>query len=804
MRKIKYLAKKAVPNVKLKKAREVRGWTQRYVAERIELPDYRTFSRWERGVYFPSGLYRQRLSSLFEMGLEELDLVSPMQHNIEQSSLPLEHNQHIDMLSKIPHPLTSFIGREQEVESICSLLQRTDKYLVTIFGAGGVGKTRLGLQVAMQMYDHFSDGVCFVSLESINDPTLVLPTIAQELGIHEDGTVSLTQRLQYFLYNKNLLLLLDTFEHVLPASSLIEAMINSCLHLKVLITSREVLHLQKEHPFLVSPLPLPDISLSLDLSSPMNYASVALFMQRAQAVRPAFEVTQANIEAVVKLCAHLDGLPLAIELAASRIRWLAPEALLARIQRRFRLLKNEMATAPERQRTLYNTVKWSYDLLAHQDKWLFRHLSVFIGGVSLDTIEDFFEAGEQSELDIVDKVISLLDKSLLQCVNRESANPYFLMLETIREYGLVCLQEHGELEKSQHSHAIFYLHMVEKAAAYLTGSQQDIWLLRLEQEQPNLHAALEWLITRRETVLALRFVEAFGKFCGLRGYWTAEQRWLKLALELPQLPVDQGIRARVLRRAGHLAYRFRDLTTARTLQEESVQISHNLDDKSNLAGALSGLGWVLYRQNEIVTASQLLRESVKVARETGDAWILANTLESYGRYMHSQGEIEEARAALQESILLLHKVMDKETTVRVLTTFAMIELDQGNISQAFTFTQESFKLAQELGTKPLIALALNYLGNVCFSQKAYEEAKRYFTDSIAIARDLGDERAVAKRQLKLVDIALAQGDLEAITQFFEEYSLHFYNRQNIPEIETALQRCQHHIEMAQKEVLKPN
>ncbi|GHO96617.1 hypothetical protein KSF_066650 [Reticulibacter mediterranei] len=786
--------KKVMPNTKLRKARESHGWTQKDVATRIDLADIRTVSRWERGVSFPSAFYRQKLSTVFKLSLEELGLASSAQDQIELPVVAVEDNQRSEMLSRIPHFLTSFIGREQEVERLCGLLKQSNKHIITLFGAGGVGKTRLGLQVVTQVSDDFSDGVGFISLESISDPNLVLSTIAQELGIREHESIPLIKRVQYFLHDKEFLLFLDNFEHVLEAAPLIEDLIDPCPRLKVLITSRVALHLYDEDTFMVSPLPLPKSTQSLNPEDFMRYDSIALFVQRAKAVQPTFAMTRENVDTIVELCAHLDGLPLAIELAASRIKWLAPEALLARIRipERLRILRNDVTTVPERQRTLYNTVKWSYDLLDQQDKWLFRHLSVFTGSVSLDTIEAFFDTGEHSELDIVNRVIVLLENSLLQCTDWGSVNPRFAMLETIRKYGLECLRKDGELEESQRSHAIFYLHIAEKAASYLTGPQQDIWLQQLEQDQTNLRAALEWLVTHKETGLALRFCEAFGKFCGLRGYWTEEQQWLRATLALPQTSESKAIRAKVLRRAGHLAYRFRDLTTARTLQEESVAISRDLADKQNLAGALSGLGWVLYRQNEITAAGHLLKESVEVARETGDAWTLANALESFGRYMHYQGDTKKAYASLKESLALSQKLLDKETTARILTTLVTIELSQGNIIQARGFAEESFKLAQELGTKPLIALTLSYLGDVALSQKAYDQAKQLFTESIVIARDLGDEPAMVKRQLKLVDVALSQDNLETVDAIIREILTHFHDWQNMPEVAAILQRYQHY------------
>ena len=481
---------------------------------------------------------------------------------------------------------------------------------------------------------------------------------------------------------------------------------------------------------------------------------------------------------------RLDGLPLAIELAAARIKLLPPQALLAQLAQDFQLLKSDLRNLPVRQLTLYNTIKWSYDLLDEQEQWFFRHLSIFPGGCTLDAAEAMLR--NEQTLDMLNTIASLMDKSLLQQVEQDGEMPRFVMLETVREYGLHYLQTHGELEESRHAHASYYLAVVEQARPHFNGAQQVRWLARLEQEKENLRAALTWLIQQKETERALRFCEAFGKFCGLRGYWGEEQYWLKTVLALPWSLEARAIRARVLRRAGHLAYRLRDLMLARSLLEESVALSRVEDDKQNLAGALVGLGWVLYRQNDITTASTLLHESVAAARVSGDRWALANALESLGRLAHFQNQTSEAHQLLQESVKLSRELGDKESLARFLTTLVSIELAQNHTSQAAALAQESFALAQELGTKPLIALVLNSLREVALASGEYERAAQCFEERIMLARELGDRPTIAMKQLDLGEIALAKGDLTRAITYIEE-SLRFFREQNdIPNIAAAL------------------
>lgn len=715
-------------------------------------------SRWERGVSVPQPHYRQKLAEIFEKSLLELDLFKETQQEALQPVvlLPAQERPTARQFYKIPHPTTPLLGREQEIADISALLTRQEVQLVTLLGSGGVGKTRVGLEIALQTRHYFSDGLCFIPLSTVNDFTLVVSMLAKALEIYEYGTSPLLDQIKNFLCNKSFLLVFDNFEHIVTAALLIEDLIDTCPRLKVVVTSREALHLQAEFRFAISPLPLPDLMQLPEYEDLVHLAAVSLFTQRAKAHKPMFQVNPQNIRAIVELCTHLDGLPLAIELAASHVELLPPQVLLTRLPQYLYTLRNNIQNAPLRQQTLHTTIKWSYDLLSSQERWLFRHFSIFTGSVSLATLEAFFITSEKPDCALVESITSLLDKSLLISTHVENADTRITMLETLRHYGLDCLQAEGELEECRYSHATFYLHYVEKIATYLTGKQQAIGLQQLEQEQDNLRAALSWLIERRESMRALRFCEAFGKFCGLHGYWSEERRWLNLTLELPSVSEGRAIRARVLRRAGHLAYRFRDLSAARKLLEESVTLARELGDMQALAGALSGLGWVMYRQNEKAAAYCLHHESVSVARKSGDAWSLANTLESFGRFMHYAGRMDEASTFLAESISISRKLLDKECLARTLTTLVAIQIAQGNSKQATMLAEESFALAQELGTKPLIALVLSCLGDVALHQKAYEQAQKHFEASISLAYDLGDEPAIASRQQKLADIALLQ------------------------------------------------
>ena len=371
---------------------------------------------------------------------------------------------------------------------------------------------------------------------------------------------------------------------------------------------------------------------------------------------------------------------------------------------------------------------------------------------------------------------SLLDQSLVQQVKVSSEEVRFSMLEIVRDYGLECLRQEGEIEEVQQAHALYYLALAEKAQPHLKGAQQAEWLVILDAEVGNLRSAIQWFIEHKEGELALRFCEAFGKFCGLRGYWSEERRLLQVVLDLPEASPPTAIRARVLRRAAHLAYRFRDLPTAHTWFAESVKLSRQFSDQYNLVGALSGLGRLQRRENDISSARTTFEECVAVARAHGDTWVLANALESFGSFTYKQGDVSKARTLLQESIALSRTLGDKESLARGLTTLVLIELASDHLPQAETLAKESSRLAKELGTKPLIALALDSLIQVALFRGQYERAQKLVNERIALAQALGDTTTILKKRLILGEIAVEQGNPSWVMPLMQE-SLAFFRQQ---------------------------
>ncbi|HEY6408686.1 MAG TPA: NB-ARC domain-containing protein, partial [Ktedonobacteraceae bacterium] len=429
---------------------------------------------------------------------EASSMASTRQRRATGEHSPHETGFSKSWLSSLPVPLTALIGREQEVRAICDLMRHPEVRLFTITGTGGVGKTRLALEVARVLRADFTDGTCFVPLAPVSDPARVMAAIAQALGLWEAAELPLEEQVHAALRDRHLLLLLDNFEQVVEGASQLVSLLASCPRLSMLVTSRATLHLSGEHEFPVPPLAVPDLTQMPSPETLTQRASVRLFVLRTQAIQPAFQLTPANARAIAEICVRLDGLPLAIELAAARSKLLPPQALLRRLSHRLEVLTGGAQDLPARQQTLRNTIQWSYDLLTEEEQRLFRWLSIFVGGWTLEAAEAVCQAGQEGgeqDSSVLEGIASLLDKSLVQQTEREGEEPRLVMLETLREFGLECLERQGELEAAQQAHVRYYLEFVEQAEPHLLGPEQLLWFERLEQELDNLRAILQAAIT---------------------------------------------------------------------------------------------------------------------------------------------------------------------------------------------------------------------------------------------------------------------------------------------------------------------
>lgn len=656
----------------------------------------------------------------------------------------------LESLDSRPHnlsiQLTSLIGREAEVAAVEKLLRQEEVRLLTLTGPGGTGKTRLGLQVASNLLSSFKDGVFFVALSTISDPSLLVSTIAQTLGIKEAGGVSLLQSLRQYLQDKQILLLLDNFEQLLGAAPVVADLLTASPHLKVLVTSRAVLHVQGEQEFPVPSLALPDLKHLPPAENLAQYGAVALFVRRARAAKPSFTMTNENAPAVAEICTRLDGLPLAIELAAARIKLLSPQAMLARLENRFKLLTGGAQDLPSRQQTMRGAIAWGYDLLAEDEKRLFRQLSIFVGGCTLEAVEAVCNGEGDLEIDVLSGVESLLDKSMLRQKEQADGEPRFTMLETIREYGLECLKESGETETLRRRHANFFLALAEGAEPELTGSRQVELLGQLETEHDNLRAALQWMEAGGEIELGLRLAGALWRFWDVHGYLSEGRKWLEGFLGRAQSSsIPASVRAKATNGAGVLAGTQGDFERQDVILQESLALYRELGDKLGVAQSLNNLGSIAYSRGDWERAAALYTESLSLRRELGDKWGIANSLNNLGGVAYSQGDYERAAALYAESLDLRRGLGDRRGIGMSLNNLGEVAQQQGDYERAAALYMESLDLRRELGDKLFIASSLSNLGEVACDQGDCERAAQLFGAAEALRETIGSPLPLAKR-----------------------------------------------------------
>jgi predicted ATPase/DNA-binding CsgD family transcriptional regulator len=702
-----------------------------------------------------------------------------MQDNI--IAIPAKHPAEPGNISKhhLPAQLTPLIGREQEVADLCALIRCPEVRLLTLTGTGGVGKTRLGLQVAAHLLEDFADGVYFVSLAPLSQPDLVLPTLAQTIDLKESSDWLPLEHLKSYLHEKQVLLLLDNFEQVITVAPLLVALLQACPALKLLVTSRDRLRVSGEHEFSVQPLAVPDPRHLSDHTALLEYTAVALFVQRAQAIKPTFQLTLGNARAIAECCLHLDGLPLAIELAAARIKLLSPQALLARLSHRLQVLTGGVQDAPVRQQTLRNTIAWSYDLLDAAEQRLFRRLSVFVAGCTLEAVEAICTALPNGVGQVLEGVSSLLDKGLLQQSEQESGEPRLRMLETLREYGLECLHESAEVETVQRAHADYYLHLAEEATPYLRGTEQAKWLARLEHEHENLRAALSFLLEgarmqagtpqgQEQAEKSLRLCNALYWFWHTRGYYRESQAFLEQALAL-RSGVVAPVQARALLVAGYLALLQDYYERGETLCGESLALYRGLADSWGIAATLGLLGFLNWMKCQYVTARAHYEEATGLFQSLGDTWEVARCLYQRGRICKEQGEYEQARVLIEQSLELYQALGDQERIGIVLCHQAsVLFVSQEDPTQAQALAEQSLAILKELGSMSCIPFALSLMGQMSLKQGEWTLARTRLAESLAIYQEIGNRGDTIDQLLYLGRVEVAQGDLAAAQHRYKE------------------------------------
>ncbi|GHO99295.1 transcriptional regulator [Reticulibacter mediterranei] len=674
----------------------------------------------------------------------------------------------------LPVPPTALVGREDEVAHVGALLRRDDVRLVTLSGPGGTGKSRLSLQVAAKLRGAFTGGIFFVSLAPITDPMLVLPVIAQVLGIRDGIERDLMARVVETLQRRAVLLVLDNFEQVIGAAEQVGDLLASCQGLKILVTSREVLHVRAEYEFAVPPLELPDPAHLPALEELASCSSVALFVQRVQAVKPEFRLTTANAREIAEICVRLDGLPLAIELAAARMKLLSPQALLARMGKRLALLTGGARDVPARQQTLRNTISWSYHLLNEQEQRLFRWLSVFVGSCALSCVEAMCTRTGND----MDDITSLVDKSLLrpgeQTEEESGEEPRLLMLETIREYGLEMLTTSGEATEARQWHAEHFLQLTEEAVPALDGPLLTAWLNRLEQEHDNLRAALHWLLSTEfetdasQVALALRLAAALERFWVVRGYRNEGLTFLERALR-ESAGVAPAVRAKALLVAARLTSMQSDYERSKELAQESLALFRELQDKRGIALSLNRLGIAAWRQADFATARVLMEEDLALYRELENPDRIAWSLFALGLLNIKQGEYARAAASFQESLALFRKLANKRGIAASLTqTAATLFLSQGEQTMVYPLLSQGLALDREVGDKEGMAVTSLLLGSVALKQGDFATARTRIEEALRLYREMGYQEGIAEALALLGKVETARGDLPYASTLYEE------------------------------------
>jgi predicted ATPase/DNA-binding CsgD family transcriptional regulator len=674
-------------------------------------------------------------------------------------------------VSRLPTQLTSLVGREQETARVCAQLRRSEVRLLTLVGPGGVGKTRLALAVATELADEYPDGVVFVSLALLRDPHLVIDTLAQALGLPE----RLFEQVQQFLDHRRLLLLLDNFEQVVSAAGEIERLLLTCPGVKVVVTSRAALRIPGEQEFPVHPLSLPDLRTLSHFPADeilKRYPSLALFVQRAQAVQPAFQLTSDNASILGEICVRLDGLPLALELAATRLKLLSPQALLARLS--LALLANGARTLPARHQTLHNTLKWSYDLLSADDQRVFRSMSVFAGGCTLEALEAVCVVLEDRQhVDIFKSVSSLLDMSLIFQAKQQGEEARWEMLETVREYALECLCEHEEMESARRAHALHYLAISEDI---MPGSgkegAQRCWLRRLREEQDNVRVALAFLIQQREGELAVRLSGALWGYWVNRGYFREGSGWLDASLALPHTQEPTSGRARALCGAGDLAKRQGNYEAALAFLQESISGYQAVGDREGLAEALLHLGLSLALSRRFAEARSLIEQSMALSREAQNTRLLGHALDSLARMAWKQGNIEAVRQLSEESFQIGSQQDEIRAQVSPRKLLASVALVRGDYPRAVTLAQELLAISQEVGDRESEFSALYTLGTVALHQGDLQQATALSNRCLDLADEIASRRDRSMALARLGEIAYEQEDYVLAERRYRESLVH--------------------------------
>ncbi len=662
--------------------------------------------------------------------------------------------------NNLPIQLTSFIGREKEMKHVKEILKLNR--LVTLASSGGSGKTRLALQTAAEVIDEYESGVWFVDLAAVNDPALLIAAVIEALGIKEESKKTTEETLVDFLKEKEILILLDNCEQLINAcADLTERLLSSCPKLKIIATSREALNCKGEKTYRIPPLTMPEPNSNNPPEQLVQYESVRLFIERALVVNPEFRVNNGNAPALAEVCSRLDGIPLAIELAAARTKILSVEKIYERLDDRFSLLTGGKRTALPRQQTLRALIDWSYDLLSEEEKILWCRLSVFSGGWTLEAAEEICSGEALNKNEILDLLSQLTEKSVI--IYDESKERY-RMLESIKQYGIEKLSDrYGMFLR----HLKYFLELSVEAEPELRSEKAKFRLKMIEADHNNFIAAIDWSVNNENIEKAGLIATALGEFWSTAGHYSTGIRLIKNILQSSGT-LTRSLERKLLFWIGVFKWSQGDYEKAKKYSEESLAISKEIGDKKGIVAAMNSLGSIAYYQGDYEQDKKYSEESLVISKEIGDKKGIAISMNSLGNIAYYQGDYERARKHYKESLAFSMEIGDNKVIAVSLNNLAYIANYQGDYEQARKYSEDSLVYGKEIGDKNVIAVSMTNLGITTSKQGDYKQARKFFKESLTIRKEIGNKRGIAISLNCLGNVSYSQEDYEQAEIFYKE------------------------------------